>query len=153
MARYMVRSASVVTLALGVAMTTLSVPASAGWTFKCLVSSRRTGLETTQVMRVWVEGAKYRIETEHDPDVAVASDVLISTDGGKSEIALNREDQTWFDNGAWRGGSGASSRLFQLPFARHATPRNVRLDLADLGDGSQFEGWDTRRYVLRLSYE
>ena len=155
MPRRMVCSASMVALALGVFMATLSSPASAGWTFRRMVSSRGTGLSTTEAQRVWVEGASYRVETEHEPDAAFASDVVISTDLGESEIALNTKRQTWFDNLAWRGGSAPSSRLFRLdlPSVGPATPRNVRLDLVDLGEGPRFEDRATRRYLLRLSYK
>ena len=65
--------------------------------YRCVVTTSAHGREQTTVHHVVVSGSNMRVETETDPNEGITSDVLISNDGGKTRIAINTRNKTWFD--------------------------------------------------------
>src|SRR5205085_8352016 len=73
--------------------------------YRYVVTTSALGREQATVHHVIVSGMRLRVDVDADPNEAIMYDVLLSNDGGKTMIAINTRNKTWFDPGKI-GGTG-----------------------------------------------
>jgi hypothetical protein len=117
--------------------------AHAGITYQLRVERPRR----TTVSTVWADGSSYRVETRASEDMDEFQrqyPIVISTDGGKTQLHLRPANETWFAQSSeaprWRDAIG-----------KHPRVRRPKVDLIRESANEEIAGLATRRYVLKAS--
>jgi hypothetical protein len=127
-------------------------PAFAAETYTFVLQSQGEALETFRKGRVLVDGNRYRVELDEPGDPEFPYDVLLSTDGGRSETGLFIERRTYYRLEEPR--LGFRSPLFALvPTSDEPKLKNVQIAVVEAPETEVVSGLQTRRYEVRLSYD
>jgi len=140
----------------------LSAPALAGDVYHRTVTPQggagalamgESGAPANSTAKILVDGKKYRVELELNPEAAQTHQVVISKDGGDHATALNLENHTFFPikTDASKPTSGLFG-LLPLPFARKSVS-HVAFDTVDATAPETVAGTSVRRHEIRLSYD
>jgi hypothetical protein len=98
-----------------------------------------------RVERVIADGDNRRLTVEQQ-DEPFTHDVLLSTDGGKTVIALNTPLQTWFDFAISRG--SASS----LTPRKGTEIKDPKVTVSEESGNEPISGFPVRKFVIRASF-
>lgn len=129
--------------------------ANAGVTYRYRHTTVSPLMRTESAGRVWIEGARQRIELDPEPGQPRAYDVSISEDGGKTSLLINVQNRTWFhtDDLPSVARSLGSSELFHLPgFRVKERIDQIRVNPLPAEDGGDVSGHSTRKHILSVSY-
>lgn len=99
---------------------------------------------TPRVERVIADGDNRRLTVEHQ-DEPFTHDVLLSTDGGKTVIALNTPLQTWFDFAVLHAPSMLKPR-------KGAAIRDVKVTVSEESGNEPILGFPVRKFIVHTSF-
>jgi hypothetical protein len=100
------------------------------------------------IQRVIVDGEKRRLTVEN-AEAPFAYDVLLSTDGGRTVVALNTPLRTWFDESS--GGATHERATGLAPWVKTVI-KDVKTSVNEEPTTDTVAGFPVRKFVIRASY-
>lgn len=129
----------------------LSAPAFAAETYTFVLQTQGDVLETFRKGKVLADGDRYRVELDEPGDLAFPFDVLVSTDGGHSEVGLFPGLHTYYH--LKDPYNPFNSSAFTLVPTDKPAIRNLEVEVTEAPQPETVSGLQTRRYDIRVSYD
>lgn len=129
-----------------------AAPAFAGETYTFHLQSQGDAMEISRKGRVQVDGERYRVQLDEPGDPSFPYDVLLSTDGGRTETGLFPDRRTYY--GVKEGWKGFESSIFGLAgMLERRTLKNIQVAVIEDPEPEVIAGLSARRKEIRLSYD
>lgn len=130
----------------------LATPAFAGESYTFHLQSQGDAMEISRKGKVLADGERYRVQLDEPGDPSFPYDVLLSTDGGRTETGLFPERRTYY--GVKTGWQGFESSIFGLTrLLEGRTLKNIQIAVLEDPEPETIAGLSARRKEIRLSYD
>ncbi|HVR42807.1 MAG TPA: DUF4412 domain-containing protein [Thermoanaerobaculia bacterium] len=128
-------------------------PLAAGMKYQ--FESRTAGRGGTSLVgTASVEGSNMRLDiTEGDDLLFKDRAVVLSRDGGKTMIILDPREKTWFELSIGDALQAMGSMMKSMGGMFQMSIDNQTVDVKEAGDGGTIEGYPTRKYEVRTTYD
>lgn len=127
---------------------------SAATQFKFVKESTGDALKPRRTGTIRVDGVSYRIDHDDDGD-NVAATAFFSTDGGKTETALNEKLSTYYRLKAPPSGT-VSNTQYTVPFFEMGKKPKISFKdviLTEEPTDERIAGYETKKYVLTFAHD